>query len=79
MFPNPTIGYTEGIFTVTKQGIFTIKVNDSYGRLITTIIDKKLVEEGEHNFSFNLSQPGLYFIQSVNQEGETLISKLIKI
>lgn len=79
LFPNPTIGYTEGIFTVTKQGIFTIKVNDSYGRLITTIIDKKLVEEGEHNFSFNLSQPGLYFIQSVNQEGETLISKLIKI
>jgi len=79
LFPNPTIGYTEGQFTVTKHGIFTIKVNDSYGRLVATIIDKKLLEEGDHNFSFNLNQPGLYFVQGVNEGGETQITKLIKL
>ena len=79
VFPNPASGYIESEITLLKKGKFTIRIMDSTGKLVTTIIESQDLEMGKHRFSFELRQSGMFFVNAFSDKGEQIVSQFIKL
>jgi len=60
--PNPFKSTTEITFTLTKEGVVDLKVYDIAGRVVKTLINKRM-GPGTHKVRFDASRlpPGTYF------------------
>ncbi len=61
-YPNPFNPVTKINFTINQKGFTSLKVYDSMGRVISTLVSNEL-NEGNHSYSFNGSglSSGIYF------------------
>ncbi len=78
--PNPTSQNTEIKFGVTSSRHLYLKIFDSYGREIKTIINNIEFKAGSYVYNFDASilNPGVYYCKLLS-EGEEKTMKLIKI
>jgi hypothetical protein len=70
VFPNPFTEKATIKYQMVNAGSVTISLYDSFGRLVTALVDEENTEEGSHSLSWTpdgLSQ-GLYFIRIKTNE-----------
>lgn len=73
--PNPSSDATTLIFTLLESGTVDIRVINSYGRTVKTLLEKKVLPKGDQKFNLSTSdmEEGLYTIRiTLDSEVKTI-------
>jgi len=79
IMPNPAQGPSELIFKVDETDQFSIRVMDMNGKIVTTILDRQELDKGIFRFPLNISDNGIFFIQSIDSKGNQSAIKFINL
>jgi len=81
VFPNPTNGQSLISIQVDKESAYTIFIKELNGRVLSTVTDGDILEVGTHSFPFNIakSRNSLFYIHSIDKDGNIAIEKLLKL
>jgi hypothetical protein len=74
LFPNPAKDYISLNYYLQERSNITIKLTDLQGRVISTLLDNVVQDEGSHSIYFNLKNDlatGSYFIIFETNNGST--------
>jgi len=79
--PNPTNGQSVVSIKVDKESAYTISIKDINGRVLSTVADGDILRIGTHNFPLNItnSKNSLFYIHSVDTDGNQIVEKLLKL
>ena len=78
--PNPTKGFSQISFTITKPSELSLKLYDMSGKLIETLFDNQQKPEGTYNLLVNMAKfsAGIYYI-SLTTATEKCTQKIVVI
>lgn len=79
--PNPTNGQSIVSIQVDKESAYTISIKDLNGRVLSKVADGEILRAGTHNYPINItnSKNSLFFIHSVDTDGNQIVEKLLKL
>ena len=78
--PNPFNDFFDVDLLIEKEGSYTIDLVNSFGQVINHVYNGDVTPGKHYNFKINsekLSQ-GMYFLRTVGNDGEVVLSKIIK-
>ncbi len=77
-YPNPSAGMTVVNFTLPSSGAVTMKIYDTNGREIMTLVNDARLDQGRHSVDFDATamQNGMYFY-IIDFNGKTLGRKMV--
>lgn len=80
IFPTITKGEVQVIVNVLKKQKLEVTLLNSSGEVLQVPVTNRLLDEGHHNFSMDLSalRKGLYFVRIQSSPGLTTIHRLFK-
>jgi len=74
--PNPAVQSTQISFTLNTKSKVTLQIYDEFGNLNCTLAKDVLLNEGKHNYTWNLrtdkgyaAQRGTYWVKAITSEG----------
>ncbi len=76
--PNPSTSNSKISYTTSESGINSIFVYNVNGQKVKTILNNKHLSAGNYEFNINMNESGVYFIQSIDPNGNSKTLKYLK-